>query len=185
MTIYYFEEPNGEYVSVDGSRRFIRHIGRQAYEYIKTHHYKKIRFFEYENDSGDTVKIELPPEYVKKYRKQERHEQYIDDIAVEYGGTDILSLDIALPGSDGDMTLIDTIADEDTDVVQEVLHQMDLQTLQRALHSLQPEETEILYALYLCDNPMSERKYADLTDVPQKTLNDRKKAILEKLKKFF
>ncbi len=183
MTIYFFENPKGKYMSSDGSRRFIRCTGRQAYEYIKQHHYENIRFFEYDDDNGNKIKIELPPETVKKYRKQERREQYVDDIAKDYGGEYVLSLDVTVPTADGDITLLDTIADDDTDVVRDVTHQMDIQALRKALHSLEPEEMDIINHVYFQMNTITE--YAEQRGITQQAGSKRLKQVLKKLKNIF
>lgn len=77
------------------------------------------------------------------------------------------------------------IANESVDVVAEVMHKMDLETLRKALRSLSECEYQLIYDLFLCEKAPTEREYARLHKIPQKTLNCRKHAIFEKLRKYF
>lgn len=55
------------------------------------------------------------------------------------------------------------------------------EALQKALSELSSAEQEMLKALYA--DGLSEREYASITGIPQKTINNRKLAILRKLRK--
>ena len=56
------------------------------------------------------------------------------------------------------------------------------QTLRCALHTLSDEEYHLISAIYISGK--TEREYSEETGIPQKTINDRKRRILEKIKKF-
>ncbi len=56
------------------------------------------------------------------------------------------------------------------------------QKLRRALDALSDEEYRLISAIYTSGK--SEREYAEETGIPQKTLNDQKRRILAKIKKF-
>ena len=62
---------------------------------------------------------------------------------------------------------------------------MTRETLKAALASLTADEYRLIAYLYLSDKRGTERGYAALCGVPQKTLNDRKSRILRKLRKYF
>ena len=77
------------------------------------------------------------------------------------------------------------IADPDADVVAEVMQKIAFETLEKALNSLSAAEYDIIFHLYLADEPLTEREYGALKGIPQKTLNDRKNRILKKVESFF
>ena len=58
-----------------------------------------------------------------------------------------------------------------------------LQLLRRALKSLTSAEREVIQSLYFED--LTERQLSELIGVPQKTINDRKRRAISKLRKFF
>ena len=183
--IYYFEDKNGTILSSDGTRRFRVLTGKQAYAHLNTDECKGKRFYKFFDENGDEINIELPQEHVKEYRKQERHEQYVSETQNE-SGVVIVSIDEIIDKKSGEaIRLEEVIADQDVDVVAEVMHEMDLETLRKAIQTLDPEEIELLNYLYLSKTPVSERTMSQKTGIPQKTINNRRKSILQKLKKFF
>ena len=66
-----------------------------------------------------------------------------------------------------------------------VIREIDLEILRRALKSLTDDELKIVRSLYLSDNPMSERQLSKELGVSQKTVNNWKRRVLDKLKKYF
>ena len=91
---------------------------------------------------------------------------------------------VSVPGED-DLELIDTVADEDVDLEAEAMHDLDLEILKKALQALTKEEYRIIHCLYLSKSPMSEKKIAKHLGMTQQAVSKRKRAIFEKLKKFF
>lgn len=77
------------------------------------------------------------------------------------------------------------IADESVDVVAEVMHKMELETLRKALLSLSESEYQLIYDLFLKDNPLTERDLSKKYKVSQPVIHKRKMQIFEKLRKFF
>lgn len=93
----------------------------------------------------------------------------------------VVSLDAPIEdGSDDTYTFHDLIADPDSLFEDRLILSMDIQ---QALKTLTEEEYEIIETLYLSEYAVSERDLARSMDVPQKTMNNRKKKILSKLKK--
>ena len=86
---------------------------------------------------------------------------------------------------DGTSTGDEVIPNDDDSIEDDVLRQLDIETLRRALDTLTEDEYALICALYLQDKPMTEREFSRKTGIPQKTLNDRKARILKKLKSFF
>ena len=91
---------------------------------------------------------------------------------------------MSIPGED-DIELIETIVDEETDVEADAMHNLDLETLRNALHTLTREEYRIIYLLYLAKVPMSEQEIAERLGISQQAISKRKKAIFAKLRNFF
>lgn len=184
MKIYYIEDQNGKYASADGSRRFTRLEGKAAYDFLKSPMGQGRRFMKLMNIDGDEdeISIEVHSNEMKSFRRYERREQYVADVASTWG-YEILSLDYE-ETADGEM-LSEVVADEDVNVEKEAFMQIDLETLRKALDSLTEDEYALICALFLRDKPMTEREYAKSIGVPRTTLEHRKKLVLQKLKKFF
>lgn len=64
---------------------------------------------------------------------------------------------------------------------QEVIRKLEIDTLKNALDKLTEEEHKLIESLYF--QGKTERQYAKETGIPQKTINDRKRRILVKIKK--
>lgn len=67
------------------------------------------------------------------------------------------------------------------DIVDRLIHQEQLEALWIALQSLSEDELSLIDELFF--NEKSERELSAMISVPQKTINDRKKRILLKLRK--
>ncbi|MDU7250784.1 MAG: sigma factor-like helix-turn-helix DNA-binding protein [Clostridium sp.] len=67
------------------------------------------------------------------------------------------------------------------DVVDRLIHQEQLEVLWSALQSLPEDELSLIDELFF--NDKSERELSAMISVPQKTINDRKKRILLKLRR--
>lgn len=67
------------------------------------------------------------------------------------------------------------------DIVDKLIHQEQLEALWSALQSLPEDERSLIDELFF--NDKSERELSAMISVPQKTINDRKKRILIKLRR--
>lgn len=186
MAIFYIEHENGPYLSQDGKRRFIRLSGKRAYGYLKTAEGKRKRFMQTDvNEDGGEVFVEVPPSHIPQHRRDERHEQYICD-CVEDSGRTAISFYAMENGKTGHIgTGEDLVADPDINVEDEVLHEIDLEILRRALKTLADEELMIIHERYLAGKPKTEREIARILGVTQQAVDRRIARILRKLKKFF
>ena len=81
------------------------------------------------------------------------------------------------------------MVDDSVNIEEEVVRKLDRETIYKALDSLPAEDKELLTALYLLDEPMSEPEYAAVTGIPQSTISYRKirsvSRLRELLKKYF
>jgi len=68
---------------------------------------------------------------------------------------------------------------------QKVITEIEKSDLHRCIRSLPAEEKEVIYALFFSNygEGMTEREFACISGIPRKTINDRKRRALEKLKK--
>lgn len=188
MAIYYYEDQNGKYSSHTDARRFSRVSGKEAYAYLKSAEGKTRRFMksnDYE-DGGEDVFVEIPAEYIRDYRQGERREQYVNDIREDAGFTEISLYAMQGDGNPDDLLSgEELIADESVDVVAEVMHKMELETLRKALLSLSKSEYQLIYDLFLSDPTMKEADVAKKLSKTQQMINKDKNRILKKLRNFF
>lgn len=184
MKIYYIEDQNGKYASADGSRRFAKLEGKVAYDFLKSPMGQGRRFMKLVNTEGvdDEINIEVHADDVKVFRTYQRREQYISDNARENPYT-IISISYA--ECDDEEYPEESLADEFVNIEEEVLRQVDLETLRMALDSLSEDDYALIWALYLQEHPMTTRDYAKKTGVQQTTVMRAKKRILNILKNFF
>ena len=69
MSIYYIEDKNGKYYSIDKKRRFRKLTGISVSIHLKSKEAEGKRFarFAAEDENGEDVYIEIPPDKVKEY----------------------------------------------------------------------------------------------------------------------
>lgn len=202
MKSYYFENEHGTYFSMSKTRRFIKMTAKEAYDFLKEeagrgiqHRFMKVEIELPVSDDERTnpeyraepiiekVFIEVRPEQVKRVRKDERREQYIAQCE-EKSGLETVSLNASLQDHD-DLTIEETVALPEESVEDLAFRNMRLESLRRALQQLSAEEYEIIYALYLSKEPISESQLSKRLGVPRTTLQSQKYQIFEKLKNFF
>ena len=93
MAIYYIENENGNILSEDGSKHFMKLSGKQAYEYLKSEEGRQKRFMRTSSheDGGEEEFVEVPSTHIRRHRRDERHEQYVSD-CIEGSGLITISL---------------------------------------------------------------------------------------------
>lgn len=74
------------------------------------------------------------------------------------------------------------LADNQSDVVEEVLRRFQKAHIQETLAALLPEERDLIESLIISDFPMTERAYAKKVGKTQSTIHCQKAAILKRLK---
>lgn len=186
MKKFYVVDENGTYASADGKTHFTCLTGKALFDYLTSEEGAKKEFYVDFDDNGDEIGVEVPEDKLEEHLKEKEHRKYLNKVQKEVGYT-IVSLNADFDGKDGEqMTYEEVIADEDSlDFMEEISRKADIQILRKALASLDHDEYEIIYRLYLCENIISEREYATELGLPQKTLNNRKLVIFKKIRKFF
>lgn len=182
-TKFYIKDENGIYLSVDGKTRYSMLEGDELYMFLMSEEGKKRSFHVDTDENGDKIGIEGEPDKVRELDRINRRERYLNTVKLECNVTFVSG---NMPVEDTDYAeLFDTIEDESQDLDKMLTAQEELRILRSALKLLKPAEFDLIYHLFLMDEPMTERQYARKTGIPQKTINDRKRSILRKLKKYF
>ncbi len=188
MKIYYIEDKNGNYYSHNRKKRFTRLCGKAAYDYLTSPQGKQKNFYKTTSneDGGDELFVEIPEQLASNCRKSERRAQYIKDIAKDSQYVTI-SLYSGEVNENGDIIESgeELIPANDISVLDQVLLNEDLSLLKKALDSLDASERELIEALYLQEEPMSEEAYGSMIGISHQGVNKRKRRIFEKIKKFF
>lgn len=187
MAIYYIENENGNILSEDGSKHFMKLSGKQAYEYLKSEEGRQKRFMRTSSheDGGEEEFVEVPSTHIRRHRRDERHEQYVSD-CIEGSGLITISLYAMEDDKNSDYASgEELIADSSSSVEEQALHDMDLEALHRALQTLNDDELRMIHALYFSKKRCSERQLAKKMGISHVAVHKRKNTILEKLKKFF
>lgn len=119
--------------------------------------------------------MEVTEETYRDFYKSQRRQKYIDERSVENGD---FSYDMLTTADfNGEDILIDTSQEID----EAVIHKIMLDKLHDSLVLLSDDEQKLINALFFRN--LSEREWSSETGIPQKTINDRKRRILIKLKK--
>lgn len=187
MAIYYIESENGNILSANGERRFIRLAGKAAYDFLESEEGKGRRFMRTSSfeDGKDDEWVEVPLSCMQEHRKDERHEQYVSD-CIEESGYTVISFYAAESDENSDVASgEELLGDPDCNVEEQALHSIDIEMLRVALKSLTAEEKWLIDRLYLSKSPITENQLSHELGVSQSTLNYQKRQVLNKLKNFF
>lgn len=150
MTTYYIEDKYGEYASIDGTRKFKKMSGKEAYEYLKTPEGKKKRFITtVDTDNNKKIFIELREDDITDYRKAERREQYQRECESKYGYTTLTLLSCIDDDEESGYPCEESIADEQEDIENDYMHREEIKTLRNAIDSLEPNERDLIFAFFL------------------------------------
>lgn len=128
----------------------------------------------------DGVSEEKIREY-KRFLDREKKRCKRDRQAKQAAGIVFNSLD-ALTGDDVEYEY--EIPDPSQDVLEQIVHNDDLETLRKCLRSLSQEERNLLDVYFGAEDEVAARA-AETLGIPVSTFKDRKNRILEKLRKNF
>lgn len=187
MEIFYIESKEGNILSANGDRRFIKLSGKAAYEYLKTEEGKGKRFMKTSSfeETGDVEWVEVPACCMRQHRQSERREQYMSD-CIEESGFITISFYAAEDAEGTDVASGEELIEDPTcNVEVQALQNIEIAALRSALKKLTPEEMWLVERLFLSSCPTNENRLSKELGITQSTLNYRKKQVLNKLKKFF
>ena len=152
----------------------------------KNNQYEELSYEEYIN-SGQAYKdkkflflhgvlMEVDEDTYKDYYKTRRRQKYLIEQAIKNGDIsyDMLTTDEC----NGENILNSGIQD----ISETVIHKIMLDRLRGCLSFLSETDRQLLESIYFKE--MSEREFSKISGIPQRTVNDRKRRILAKLKKY-
>ena len=146
-TKFYIKDENGNILSMDGKTRYTLLEGKAAYDFLKTEDGKRRCFHVEIDENGDKLGIEANPEIEKQYEADERHARYLRQIEVECNITVVSANMLVSVAGEDDIEMVETFADQETDVESSAMHNADIKTLHEALKFLTPKEYAIIYHL--------------------------------------
>ena len=181
MKTFYIIDENGEFYSEDKKVRYKALSGNALHVFLASDQGKE-KFFSTDTDSdGNIIGIEIPGKHKAEYEKERLHSKYLREIREDYI---TISLNIE-SGEDGTETLEAFLPDEESDGVFGIVSKREqMRLLKNILPSLDKEEMELIFHLFLSDEPMTEVEYAELIGSSQQAIHYRKKDILDRLKIF-
>ena len=140
MKIFYAKNSNGNYLSADGKTRYVKLYGKAAYAYLRSDEGKLKRFVKIsDSDNSDDIYLEIDTGSIPSFRVDERREQYVRDIKRESGICVISIYACEGHGDDEDKASgEELIADDSFNLETEVLKQIDMTTLRKALKTQIP-----------------------------------------------
>ena len=203
MKTFYFEDENGTYFSPKKTRLFKKLSGIEAYDYLNEEAQKGIkhRFLRFDIEHPSPIKevdgyepeppaepiiekvfVEVRPEQVKKMRIGERRKQYVNQ-CVQKSGIETISLYAPLHDQE-DITVEETVALPEKSVEDLALYEIELEILRGALAKLSDAEFNLIYSLFFSKTPVTEAKLAEEYGITQPAINQKKNAVIKKLKKY-
>ena len=144
-TKFYIKNDNGNILSMDGKTRYTLLEGKAAYDFLKTEDGKRRCFHVEIDENGDKLGIEANPEIEKQYEADERHARYLRQIEVECNITVVSANMLVSVAGEDDIEMVETFADQETDIECGAMRNMDLQSLRKALSKLSKEELASLH----------------------------------------
>jgi len=124
--------------------------------------------------------MEATAQQYREWKKEKRHREYLRDCNPGYKVVSYDAIESEDEGCNGE----ELLRDEDSGMESVCFGRFELDALLDALALLSVEERQIVEYFFLSDAQGTERGYSALTGIPQKTINDRKKRVLAKLKNF-
>lgn len=143
---------------------------------------RKACFGQLDACSVDDVIIiaECGAETAKQWRSEKDRHDYLASIEKQSGMT-VFSYNTQT-ATENEMSGEELLADNQCDVVEEVLRRFQKAHIQETLATLLPEERDLIESLIISDFPMTEREYAKKVGKTQSTIHCQKAAILKRLK---
>lgn len=120
--------------------------------------------------------VPVTEEVYLTYYRMKRRELHLEEKDTAHGVFSYSAMDTE--ETNGEDVIPDVASPRVEDMI---LDKLLSEKLHQCLAQLTTEEQELIHALFF--RAISERQYAEVTGIPQKTINDRRHRILAKLKK--
>ena len=178
--IFYILDPNGEFYSTDRTKRYRQLTGQALVVYLRSAEAKKKYFEVWRKDEYTLWGVEVPTEKGKEFAKEKRRRKYNNEVKKELD-ISITSLDVITDDKSNIVNGEEALALVNNDTEEKIVQKILEEELHKAIAKLTEEEQLLINALYF--DGYTEREWVRITGIPQKTINDRKHKIIEKLKK--
>ena len=132
------------------------------------------------SEDDNIIVMECGAEKAKEWRADKDRRDYLKEC--ENASGFITFSYSAIYSEEGEISGEDMLPDDSCDIEEEIVHKMLLQEMRKAISSLTAEEIELINALFLDENPLTEGEFAALHNEKRSTVNSRKYAVLRKLK---
>ena len=168
------------------SSKWIQMDGFSFYKFIKSPEASDRYFIKLPpllKDGNDNfITIEASKKEYRKWRSEMRHKRHLREYGTAEKKYTVISYH-AIKSEDSCYGE-ESLPDESINIEEEIEKLMEREALTDTLIKLTAEERWLIDELYLFDNTKSVHKLSKECGIPRMTLNDRKKRILIKLKKF-
>ena len=179
--VFYILDSNGEFLSEDGKKRYKALTGQSLYQYLRSEDGKKKYFDVWQDDDRAVmVGVEVPPERAKIYESEKRRRRYLSAVMEELD-ISITSLDVVLDAESEIVNGEHALPSLSIDIEESLVEKIEKEELHKAIQKLTKEERVFIKALFF--DGYSEREWSRITGIPQKTINNRRRKIIDKLKK--
>lgn len=118
---------------------------------------------------------ETTKEIYEVYYRMDRRERYLEERDLKKGVVNFSDM------GDSYCSAEEILSDKDTDIETEIMNKMLMETVLEAISILDEEEKWLIQELFFCGK--SQRQLSKETDIPLMTINNRKKKVLDKLRK--
>lgn len=178
---FYVLDEQGSIKSSDGRRSYRMLDGEAAYSFIHSPFGRNIEFMKCEDEYGNEIGIEVPPENLAQYRRDKNREDYLRQVQEEMG-ISVVSFDAVIIDGE-EMSGEEAIPDESMTAEERLIEKEERQALKDALRNLSKEELYIINGLFFDCPKKTEKSLSIELGVSQPAIHKQKVAILEKLKK--
>ena len=128
----------------------------------------------------DIIIMECGAEKAKEWRADKDRHDYLKECEAESGYTTFSYSSVY--SEEGETSGEDMLPDESCDVEEEIIRKILIQEMRQAISFLEPEEIELINALYLNEKTQTEKEYAAAHNEKRSTINSRKYMVLGKLR---
>ena len=185
MKTFYIRDPQGSYTSYDGKVMYRPITGKQIHEFFKKDA-NRAKYFvcASEEEDLDEIWFEVDPAKVSIALRAKRREQYVRDQKKLSGIEEISLDDVCCFSSLGEPIYLLEVLESSAPSPEEMcLKQYEKEALYAAVHKLEPKDKQLIWALFLTEDPLKEFEYAEYCGIPEATVRTRKRRALEKLKR--
>ena len=134
-------------------------------------------------EEDDIYVVECGEERAKEWRSEKDAHDYLKECEVE-SGIETVSFDVVEVDGE-ELSLEEVVENPESDVVAEVIRKVAHDDLMEALSTLSDSDYDLIYQLFLSDEPLSLSEIAERENVYVSTIMRRRDKILEKIKKYF